>query len=93
MWRPEHWYVSYPDACVGCTNEVEDEWGKVCDLSCGKYTARVNFESGADAMHKADIDWLKEHLIGHQCKNIRGQDVTYTVLTSNWQDFIRDEEV
>ena len=52
-WRPENWYVLYPNECIGCTNKVEDEWGKVCDLSCGKYSARVNFEAGADAFLQA----------------------------------------
>jgi len=53
LWRPENWYVLHPNECVGCTNKVEDDWGKMCHLSCGKYAARCNFEAGADAMLEA----------------------------------------
>jgi hypothetical protein len=46
-WRPEDWPKC---PCDGCANKVEDEYGLVCDLSCGKHSAWRNREAGADAM-------------------------------------------
>jgi len=58
LWRPDDWYTEYPDACMSCPNVSEDEWGKLCDLPCGEYTARSNFEAGVDAGIKAVLKFL-----------------------------------
>ena len=64
LWRPDNWYTEYPDACMSCPNVSEDEWGKLCDLPCGEYTARSNFEAGADALLKELFRLAKESPTG-----------------------------
>jgi len=49
-WRPPNWGK---DPCYGCKNRDEDRWGFVCDISCGRHSAHMNFEAGADAILKA----------------------------------------
>ena len=49
-WRPKGWKVNPCDKCLG---KVEDNYGLMCDLSCGKATAYANYEAGADALLKA----------------------------------------
>lgn len=50
-WRPEGWDRG---ECGGCGRRIDDEFGEFfCDISCGKHTAQVNKEAGADAMLKA----------------------------------------
>lgn len=51
-WRPKDWPEN---SCNSCDRKVEDEYGLLCDISCGKYSAFVNFETGADAMLEAII--------------------------------------
>ena len=46
-WRPEGWDKC---SCDGCEMRNEDEYGLVCDLTCGQHTAWLNKEAGADAM-------------------------------------------
>jgi len=46
-WRPEGWPKC---PCDECEKKEEDEYGLLCNLACGKYTAWLNREAGADAM-------------------------------------------
>ncbi|MBU2249451.1 MAG: hypothetical protein KKD77_22075 [Gammaproteobacteria bacterium] len=65
MWRPEDWPKC---PCDGCTaeNKLVDEYGYLCDISCGQHSAWVQKESGADAMLEA----LKERSLAH----LRGEN-------------------
>lgn len=48
--RPEDW----PECpCDNCEKKQVDIYGYLCDLSCGKRSAWINHEAGADAMFKA----------------------------------------
>jgi hypothetical protein len=51
-WRPKGWFKN---PCDGCENKQEDDYGYLCDLACGKRTAWINQEAGADAMLEALI--------------------------------------
>ena len=53
MYRPPGWMKS---ECEGCKDRVDDQYGKfLCNLTCGKHTAWLTFEAGADAMLRALI--------------------------------------
>lgn len=52
-WRPENWDEINPDPCKDCSNKVIDDYGYFCDLACGKHSAYLNKEAGADAMLEA----------------------------------------
>ena len=56
-WRPESWSKC---PCDDCPNKVIDDYGYVCDLSCGKWGEWFMFEAGADAMLKAVQEHLKD---------------------------------
>jgi len=49
MYRPDGW-TKCP--CDDCSLEMKciDQYGYMCDLSCGKRSAWANYELGADAM-------------------------------------------
>jgi hypothetical protein len=47
MWRPKDWPKN---PCYNCRNKKEDDYGLLCDWSCGKYSNYANFENGADLM-------------------------------------------
>ena len=32
--------------CTDCPDKVEDEYGLVCDLACGKHTGHENYQAG-----------------------------------------------
>jgi len=49
-YRPPNWP---PCPCDGCPKKEEDCYGLVCDLVCGKNSAWVNHEAGADALWEA----------------------------------------
>ena len=49
-WRPENWEGC---PCDDCLLKQGDEYGLICDLSCGKYSAWANKEAGAAAMLEA----------------------------------------
>lgn len=34
------------EPCIDCTNKQRDEYGYLCDLSCGKRTAWANYQAG-----------------------------------------------
>ena len=49
-WRPEGW----PEPrCVDCPDKVEDQYGLLCNLSCGVESLDKMYEAGADAMLEA----------------------------------------
>lgn len=54
-WRPDNWPKN---PCIDCPNKQEDIYGLICDLACGKHTAWLNFEAGADAM----LEGIKDKL-------------------------------
>lgn len=43
--------------CVNCSDSSIDEWGFLCDLSCGKHTAWVNYQIGV----KGIVEWIRSH--------------------------------
>ena len=70
-WRPANWPES---KCDKCTTKQVDDYGFLCDLSCGEHAAYLNFEAGADAMLKSIIKWNKETCIGLDLEPLpRGQ--------------------
>jgi len=50
MWKPKNWSKN---PCDDCPNKQEDIYGLLCDLACGKHTAYLNHEAGADAILEA----------------------------------------
>ncbi len=44
--------------CTDCSDKVEDEYGLLCDLSCGKHTVYINYQSGI----KEVVGWIKINL-------------------------------
>ena len=50
MYRPKEWKKN---PCEDCPDKIEDEYGLLCNLPCGKNTAWLNSEAGADAMLEA----------------------------------------
>lgn len=62
MWRPlENWKKN---PCENCPDKQEDKYGLLCDLACGKHTAYLNREVGADAMLEALFKLAKESPTG-----------------------------
>ena len=57
MWRSENWKKN---PCDDCGRRVEDEWGSVCNLSCGEATAYSNYEAGAEAMLKEVLLYISK---------------------------------
>ena len=47
MWRPDNWPKCPCDDCTA-EHKFVDEYGYLCDLSCGKRTKWINREFGAD---------------------------------------------
>jgi hypothetical protein len=88
MWRPTTDWNKCP--CDDCSAEhkLVDEYGYFCDLSCGKRTAWINKEIGADAM----LTTLDKYEVG-RVENGRVIPITY-----DWGNkcgrivFIPDEE-
>ena len=49
--------VQTAEPCVGCSNLEMDEWGYLCDLSCGKRTAWLNYQAGIMEV----VEWMKQN--------------------------------
>ncbi len=49
------------DPCENCLNRIEDDWGLVCDLSCGKATQYTVVQ----ATLKAVKLWLESKCTNH----------------------------
>lgn len=64
MWRPDDWPKC---PCDDCERKEDDKYGRLCDLACGKYSAYLNREVGANAMQKALIKWIKSHELTEYC--------------------------
>ena len=43
--------------CEYCTSKREDEWGLICDISCGKHSAYKNYQVGI----KEVVDFVLAH--------------------------------
>jgi len=41
--------------CIDCPSKEEDTYGLLCDLSCGKHTAYVNYQAGM----KEVVEWVE----------------------------------
>uniref|UniRef100_A0A6M3L442 Uncharacterized protein n=1 Tax=viral metagenome TaxID=1070528 RepID=A0A6M3L442_9ZZZZ len=37
--------------CIDCPSKEEDTYGLLCDLSCGKHTAYVNYQAGMNELY------------------------------------------
>ncbi len=83
MWRPEDWGG---DPCNECDQKLEDNYGLLCDLSCGKASQYQNFEAGADAMLGALIKYRDCYR-----SNLKSNDVPAT--RKGWVVFIPNDEV
>jgi len=89
MYRPDGWPKC---PCDDCPDKEEDNYGMLCDLACGKHSAWINFEAGADAMHIGDVTWIKEHLTLLTKDNRTGVVSGWLTSTmADWEDFIRDD--
>ncbi len=44
--------------CENCTSKQEDIYGLLCDLSCGKHSMYVNYQSGI----KEVVDWVNANI-------------------------------
>ena len=75
MWRPKEGWEGNP--CGGCPRKVEDSYGLICDLYCGKHSAYINKEAGADAMLRALRDTGFRITIG-QVLEIEGTKIKAT---------------
>ena len=53
-WRPDNWPKC---PCDGCKEKQVDEYGLLCDLSCGKATAYANYQWGIESV----ISWIRGH--------------------------------
>lgn len=47
MWRPDKWPKC---PCDGCTHKAVDNYGYLCNMTCGKRSEWVSFEAGASLM-------------------------------------------
>lgn len=55
-------------------------------------TRQADYEAGADAMHRADVEWLeKENEVITYSKSERGHIVTLEFTAENWQAFIGEQ--
>lgn len=99
MWRPEEGWRKNP--CDGCSRKVEDEWGLVCNLSCGEATAYSNYEVGADAVIEKlkgrglHGEYLKDFMISVAVKkdNPDWAEPFFSYITDKgWLIFIPEDE-
>ena len=78
MWRPpENWKNPY--------FKVNPELGIVDAEEGAKQRA---YEEGANAMHKADIEYLKKHTISKPTDRFK----VISIHEEEWRDFIKEEK-
>ena len=53
-YRPPGWPNENP--CIECAGRVEDDYGLLCNIACGKHTSYSLIEKGADMMLESLID-------------------------------------
>ena len=75
MWHPENWEKN---PCIDCPNKQIDEWGYLCDWSCGKRSAWLNYEAGADKMRLGIYDNIRRSSWNNNYETI---DVTFNMAT------------
>ena len=74
-WRPEDWKNPYQEQL-----DVRDGVGIKARQWDILVEAITTYEAGADAMHKADIEWLKEH-------NIAKDKSCIVISDDSWLEF------
>lgn len=74
MYRPDNWEGN---PCDGCPQKEEDSYGLFCDLACGKHSAYINKEDGADAMLVA-LRVAGFHITIGQILEIEGKKIKVT---------------
>uniref|UniRef100_A0A6M3LB61 Uncharacterized protein n=1 Tax=viral metagenome TaxID=1070528 RepID=A0A6M3LB61_9ZZZZ len=45
------------EPCIDCPDKMIDDYGYLCDLSCGKRSMWTNYMAGV----KEVVDWIDEH--------------------------------
>jgi len=48
------------DPCLDCANKVDDVWGRVCDISCGKHSTHIVRQEAYKAQAEKFIEWGDE---------------------------------
>jgi len=57
--------------CENCPNRQKDNYGLLCDLSCGKHSAYVNYQAGI----KEVVDWIRGYYTNSDCSNWSGYSI------------------
>ena len=78
MWRPKNW------------KNINPEYGEVTTNDY-LYAISVSFEAGADAMHKADLEWLNEHNI-ISVESAGAITYSFHATSKDWQEFSENDE-
>lgn len=79
LWRPPNWQDIKWDIMRMGKNMPTYKGGMLAPDTA--------FEAGADAMHQADIEWLKKHAISKPTDRFK----VISIHEEEWQDFIREE--
>ncbi len=65
------------DPCKDCLNRIEDDWGLVCDLSCGKAAQYTIVQATLKAVGKDLEEWLS--LAYDQLSPIERQQIQHRI--------------
>ena len=71
------------EPCIDCKNKVVDTWGYLCDLSCGKRSAWINYKAGIQAV----VEWIQELQKNNwfSTKDSSRDLVTFHITDEMWQ--------
>ncbi len=69
------------EPCIDCPRKVVDDFGYLCDISCGKRTAWLNYQAGIKEM----VEWIKEHQVSSgEFAHISIPKFTYLTKLKEW---------
>lgn len=53
------------DPCEGCDKKVDDDYGRFCDIACGKYSTYLIKQAAYKAQLKKVYEWGNERCPHH----------------------------
>ena len=89
-WRPDNWPK---DPCENCEHKKEDDWGLICDLTCGLASAHCYREEGANLILEA-LKSEGNYGTWHQTQDGDWQEVSYDYVgePKGWMVLIEDSD-
>ena len=70
--------------CDKCERKVEDEWGYLCNIACGRRSAWRNEKHGAGKMK----EYIKEELTKYRQPMYNHTDITLIIPIDKWREIL-----